>query len=127
MQKNKWSLLGVLALVVGLVGFVQAEKLTLYFEAGKSGLSDAYKASALKGLKASKGTITVSGHAWKEGTKAGNQMLSEHRASNVRNYLIEAGINRKRIKVVSYGDKKPATKDAKKKDQNQRVEIVVIK
>ncbi len=117
----------LMALVLGLVGFAQGEKLVVYFQAGKSNLSETYKASALKGLKASKGTITVSGHAWKEGTKAGNQMLSEHRASNVRNFLIEAGIDRKRIKVVSYGDKKPATKDAKKKDQNQRAEIVVTK
>ena len=117
----------LMALVLALGGIVRGEKLILYFEANKSSLSDTYKASALKGLKASKGTVTVYGHAWKEGSKAGNQMLSEHRASNVRNYLIECGVNRKRIKVVSYGDKKPSTKDAKKKDLNQRVEIVITK
>lgn len=51
--------------------------------------------------------VTVEGHTDVEGDKDKNQALSEARAEKVANYLIEKGIDKRRIKTIGYGSSKP--------------------
>ncbi|MFN2366159.1 MAG: OmpA family protein, partial [Desulfurivibrionaceae bacterium] len=69
--------------------------------------------------------IRVEGHTDSTGTEAYNQELSERRAANVRNLLIQRGIPYARIEVVGYGETLPvATNDtAAGRQMNRRVEI----
>lgn len=58
-----------------------------------------------------------------------NQWLSEHRANAVRNYLIEKGIDPKRITAIGYGAKYmlyPNAATETEMAKNRRVEIKVI-
>jgi outer membrane protein OmpA-like peptidoglycan-associated protein len=89
-------------------------EVVLYFDFGKSNLTDAAKgqlATAASSFKATgAGTaIALEGHADRIGTEAFNQQLGMARAESVRQFLtdhfkIPAGT----ISVVSYGEGKPA-------------------
>lgn len=65
--------------------------------------------------------LEVHGHTDNTGTKEYNQTLSENRAKNVANYLLEKGIESNRIKTIGYGYTKPISDD---KVLNRRVEFV---
>lgn len=52
--------------------------------------------------------IRVEGHADERGSIDYNMSLGEKRASEVKDKLIQLGIDSKRIKIVSYGEEKPA-------------------
>jgi len=53
----------------------------------------------------SKTVYTISGYADAQtGSKAGNRRVSENRAKNVYNYLVQCGVNRDQLKYDSYGD-----------------------
>ncbi|MBB6095886.1 outer membrane protein OmpA-like peptidoglycan-associated protein [Povalibacter uvarum] len=71
--------------------------------------------------------IVVVGHADQTGTCSYNSALALRRAEAVREVLIEAGIPRRRIQVVSLGKRRPldfsATEEAHR--LNRRVEILV--
>jgi len=71
--------------------------------------------------------LVVEGHTDNVGTKEFNQKLSEDRASNVMNYLIEAGVAAERLTFVGSGFDKPiddnATKEGRAK--NRRVELII--
>lgn len=60
--------------------------------------------------------ITVTGHADRTGSKAGNQKLSEKRAVTVKNYLVGKGIPADKISTAGKGSSEPVTKptDCKK-------------
>ncbi|HNW82181.1 MAG TPA: OmpA family protein [bacterium] len=51
--------------------------------------------------------IRVEGHADERGSIDYNMSLGEKRASEVKEKLIQLGIDSKRIKIVSYGEEKP--------------------
>ncbi len=51
--------------------------------------------------------IIVEGHCDERGTREYNIALGEKRADSVRNYLVSKGVDKSRIKVVSYGKEKP--------------------
>lgn len=51
--------------------------------------------------------IRVEGHADERGSIDYNMSLGEKRASEVKDKLIQLGIDSKRIKIVSYGEEKP--------------------
>lgn len=51
--------------------------------------------------------IRVEGHADERGSIDYNMSLGEKRASEVKDRLIQLGIDSKRIKIVSYGEEKP--------------------
>lgn len=55
-----------------------------------------------------KTNVRVAGYTSATGTEEINQKLSEARANEVRNYLIEKGIEAERITVIGYGRTKPA-------------------
>ncbi|TEW45988.1 peptidoglycan-associated lipoprotein Pal [Psychromonas algicola] len=53
-------------------------------------------------------SVTVEGHADEKGTPEYNIALGERRAIAVSNYLQNMGVAESQIKVVSYGEEKPA-------------------
>jgi len=53
--------------------------------------------------------VTVEGHADERGTPEYNIALGERRAIAVSNYLQNMGVAESQIKVVSYGEEKPAS------------------
>jgi hypothetical protein len=65
--------------------------------------------------------LRIEGHAWQEKRA---QELSQRRADEVRSYLIDRGIEAKRIQAVGYGETRPL--DAESAAKNRRVEFIVI-
>jgi outer membrane protein OmpA-like peptidoglycan-associated protein len=73
--------------------------------------------------------FVVEGNADSEGTNAMNQILSENRATSVKNYLVENGIQADRLQTIGFGETKPinTTRTVKGMAQNRRVEFSLIK
>jgi peptidoglycan-associated lipoprotein len=53
-------------------------------------------------------TVTVEGHADQRGTTEYNLALGERRASAVKSYLAELGVDPARVLTISYGKERPA-------------------
>ncbi len=51
--------------------------------------------------------ILIEGHADEQGTREYNLALGARRAASVRDYLVQKGVPRSRIDVVSYGKERP--------------------
>jgi peptidoglycan-associated lipoprotein len=58
-------------------------------------------------LKQIPNTVIIEGNCDDRGTKEYNLALGEKRAINVRDYLIDLGVEPGRIRTVSYGEEKP--------------------
>ena len=71
--------------------------------------------------------LLVEGHTDNVGAEASNQLLSEKRATAVKNLLVGKGINAGRIIVEAFGETKPvATNEtAAGKQANRRVEMAI--
>lgn len=69
--------------------------------------------------------VIVEGHTDSTGSDAYNQKLSEQRAGNVADYLIDRGVPNRKVIVYGYGESQPkATNDtAEGRQLNRRVEI----
>ena len=69
--------------------------------------------------------IIVEGHTDNVGSESSNQKLSENRAMNVMNKLIENGINKERLSIKGYGSKQPVSDNGSEtgRAQNRRVTI----
>ncbi len=74
-------------------------------------------------------SILISGHTDDVGSDAHNQALSEDRAGSVKDYLVKAGCNSRRVSVKGYGKTHPvASNDTEEgRRRNRRVEIVLEK
>ncbi|MBK8806314.1 MAG: OmpA family protein [Bacteroidales bacterium] len=72
--------------------------------------------------------VRISGHADASGPEKLNETISEKRAKSVENYLMNKGVDSKRIHILSFGETKPIasneTEDGKRK--NRRVEIEIF-
>ncbi len=72
--------------------------------------------------------IEISGHTDSQGSDLHNQQLSENRAKEVVDYLVENGIDEKRLKFKGYGKNQPiatnATEEGRRK--NRRVEFKIL-
>jgi peptidoglycan-associated lipoprotein len=70
----------------------------------------------------------VEGHADERGTRDYNLALGERRANSARNYLVSLGVADSRLRVVSYGEERPANSgaDAAAWAQNRRAVTVTI-
>ena len=70
-------------------------------------------------------SILVEGFTDSTGSEAYNQQLSERRARNVSNYLIQRGVAAQRITSVGYGESQPIATNATEagRQLNRRVEI----
>jgi len=104
----------------------------VYFDLGKAKvLEDSYEqlnllADTLKKNESIK--ILIEGHTDNVGDSQENKRLSYERAYNVREYLINKGINGKRIQIKGYGDTKPISENNNEngRKNNRRVEFVII-
>jgi peptidoglycan-associated lipoprotein len=88
----------------------------IYFDYDTAILSDGARAT-LKSLgdtlwKHPKLNVSISGHADERGTPEYNIALGDSRASAARNYLVGLGIDRARIRTISYGEERPAVSGA---------------
>jgi outer membrane protein OmpA-like peptidoglycan-associated protein len=74
-------------------------------------------------------SVAIEGHTDDVGSTASNEKLSERRAQAVASALTAAGVPETRITVRGLGETSPAVpnKNAASRQQNRRVEIVVIK
>jgi outer membrane protein OmpA-like peptidoglycan-associated protein len=74
-------------------------------------------------------SIELGGHTDNIGNDEANQKLSEERVEAVKSYLIDAGINKARLKAVGYGKKRPLVSNDtdEGRQQNRRVEFIILK
>jgi peptidoglycan-associated lipoprotein len=70
-------------------------------------------------------TMIVEGHTDERGSVEYNLALGERRAQSVRQYLMQLGIERDRLSILSYGEEKPVAYGGGEDDyrQNRRVEF----
>jgi len=71
--------------------------------------------------------IVVQGHTDSSGADDYNFELSEKRAKNVRNYLVQNGVNSPRFTIEGYGEAMPiaSNETTSGKQQNRRVELAI--
>ncbi len=72
--------------------------------------------------------VQIFGHTDDVGTVEYNQMLSERRATAVRDYLVEAGIAPDVMKILGMGKSSPLVKgtDPASRQRNRRVELAIV-
>ena len=72
-------------------------------------------------------TATIEGHADERGTREYNLGLAERRATSARNYLIALGVDRNRLKTISYGKERPVCTASNEAcwSQNRRAVLMV--
>jgi len=70
--------------------------------------------------------VTVAGHADRSGSEAYNERLSERRAKNVAQALVQRGVPEQALEVEWFGERRPRipTPDGQREPRNRRVEIV---
>lgn len=73
--------------------------------------------------------LRLEGHADNVGKEPYNQKLSELRATSIRTYMMEKGINSARVKIQGFGSRRPIASNAtlEGRNQNRRVEMFLIK
>ena len=71
-------------------------------------------------------TITLEGHADERGSREYNLALGERRAQSVKQQMVLLGASSSQIRLVSYGEERPAVDghDEASWQQNRRVEIL---
>jgi outer membrane protein OmpA-like peptidoglycan-associated protein len=76
-------------------------------------------------MRTNSSTITLAGYASSEGTAAHNLRLSKDRANSVKTYLINSGVDPKRIKVKGFGETHPIADNSTEEGRmvNRRVEF----
>lgn len=84
----------------------------IYFDTDQFNI-DSEDAAALRTqaeymLQYTSARATIEGHADERGTREYNLALGERRANSARNYLISLGVPEARLRVVSYGEERPA-------------------
>jgi peptidoglycan-associated lipoprotein len=88
---------------------------TVYFEYDRIELRKDARSALKTNAKAIKknekwGTLTIEGHCDSRGSEEYNIALGEQRAQVVKRYLIDLGVPAKRMRVVSFGEIKPAVR-----------------
>ena len=75
----------------------------------------------LKGVR-----FAIEGHTDARGHALANQQLSQHRADEVRLYLIALGVHPARLKAVGKGTSDPANPLDPTAGENRRVRVVTL-
>jgi peptidoglycan-associated lipoprotein len=72
-------------------------------------------------------TITIEGHADERGTREYNIALGARRATAVRNFLAQNGVQATRVRTISYGKERPVAvcNDISCWSQNRRAQTVL--
>ncbi|WP_319405414.1 OmpA family protein [uncultured Desulfosarcina sp.] len=70
--------------------------------------------------------LTIEGHTDAIGSDDHNQKLSQQRADSVKKFLVAAGIDAGRLKIIGFGESKPVADNNSElgRAQNRRVELV---
>ncbi len=73
--------------------------------------------------------IELGGHTDNQGSSSANLQLSESRAMAIVSYLVEHGIDKKRLEFKGYGGTKPiaSNANAESRQKNRRVEIKILR
>lgn len=73
--------------------------------------------------------IKIEGHCDERGSDEYNLALGDRRANSAKKYLANLGIDSNRISIISYGEEKPACKEANEScwSKNRRAEFVIVK
>lgn len=107
---------------------------TIQFQNGKAVLVEDSRAlldDVAKLLKEHKELvrIRIDGHTDSTGKDRANKRLSEKRANAVKQYLIKAGISKKRLVAKGFGEAKPvADNDTEEgRFKNRRVDLTILK
>jgi len=76
-------------------------------------------------LRSGSATVELDGYASSEGTAAHNMRLSKDRANSVKTYLVNSGVDAKRIKVKAFGETHPIADNSTEEGRitNRRVEF----
>jgi len=104
---------------------------TVYFEFDKSDLSDETRATLRRNAEWLKSNpqyrIVIEGHCDERGTIEYNLALGQRRANAVREYLVSQALPANRMRVVSYGEERPAKlgHDEETWKWNRRAEFVI--
>jgi outer membrane protein OmpA-like peptidoglycan-associated protein len=71
--------------------------------------------------------VAVEGHTDDVGSVEMNQTLSQHRADSVRSYLIQQGVQSRRLTALGLGETQPIADNQTQsgRQQNRRVEIII--
>ncbi len=71
--------------------------------------------------------VLIEGHTDNVGSAMFNQSLSRQRAESVQRFLVNRGIDRRRLTVTGYGFERPVASNdtATGRQQNRRVEVVI--
>ncbi|MBS1528273.1 MAG: OmpA family protein, partial [Bacteroidetes bacterium] len=69
--------------------------------------------------------VELDGYASSEGTAAHNMRLSRDRANSVKTYLVNSGVDSKRLKVKAFGETHPIADNSTEAGRilNRRVEF----
>ena len=107
----------------------------VYFEYDKAVLTE--KARELLGqvgdilIKETEFEVRVEGHTDARGTEAYNMSLGGKRAQMVQNYLLNYGVDKTRIRTVSFGEEKPKqegeSEEAFSKNRRANFSVRIIK
>ena len=85
----------------------------IYFEFDKAALGDDAKTTLDNNATWMKEdpsrTITIEGHTDEVGTPEYNLALGQRRAQATRDYLVRLGVDETRVKVITYGEERPAS------------------
>lgn len=91
---------------------VQRQLRTIYFDFDKFDLSDSARSDLRNNADVlkdnAKFNVVVGGHCDERGSIEYNLALGERRAKATRDYLVTLGVNASRVRIVSYGEEKPA-------------------
>ena len=102
----------------------------IYFEYDSSEIKAEYRAAveahAAYLTQNSGTTVTLEGHADERGSREYNLALGERRAQSVKQQMMLLGVSSSQIRLVSYGEERPAVDghDESSWEQNRRVEIL---
>jgi peptidoglycan-associated lipoprotein len=84
----------------------------IYFEFDAADLSEASRATLNENAdwlrEDPTRTLTIEGHTDEVGTAEYNLGLGERRARTTRDYLVNLGIDEKRVKIITYGEERPS-------------------
>ena len=72
--------------------------------------------------------IRLEGHTDRLGGRRANMELSENRVLEIKKYLVDHGINHKRVKTTAFGGSKPISSEntEESRQMNRRVEIRIL-
>jgi len=101
---------------------------TIYFEFDSYSLSDSSRSTLESNatcVKEKGSMVRLQGHADERGTEEYNLALGEKRADSVRKFMKQLGVSDSKMKVISYGEERPASSgsDEASWQQNRRVEF----